>query len=174
MRPLAPKMLDALLMDAPLSPALRIDFGVDSMDHHRALQQAARDGATAEELDAALGSGPRLAALIRHRAPQWDHLNWVTAWDDMGPPPEEEVSGPRGGRTIGVVPAYGRDYQSLAAAVADYNADKDFIISDFHDPADGKPTNRAGLLEDRTIGSVKLHWKARTKQAIINVTGARK
>lgn len=41
-----------------------------------------------------------------------------------------------------VTPAYGRDYKSAAAAKADWNANKDFIVSDFFDPHDGKPINK--------------------------------
>ena len=38
-----------------------------------------------------------------------------------------------------VTPAYGRDYKSAKAVKADWQAGKDFIISDFFHPYDGKP-----------------------------------
>ncbi len=41
-----------------------------------------------------------------------------------------------------VTPAYNRDYKSLAAAKADWDAGKDFIIADHFDPYDGKPVNK--------------------------------
>jgi hypothetical protein len=44
-------------------------------------------------------------------------------------------------RTVTVVPAYGRDYKSKAAALADWNGDKDFIVQDYAMPA--KPINRS-------------------------------
>lgn len=41
-----------------------------------------------------------------------------------------------------LVPAYGRDYKSAKAALADWDAGKDFIIADISDPYDGKPINK--------------------------------
>lgn len=38
--------------------------------------------------------------------------------------------------------AYGRDYKSLKAAKADWDAGKDFIIEDFMHPYCGKPVNK--------------------------------
>lgn len=40
--------------------------------------------------------------------------------------------------TITLVPAYGRDYTSKKAALADFNAGKDFQIADMSSPWDGK------------------------------------
>lgn len=45
-----------------------------------------------------------------------------------------------------VVPAYGRDYSSAKAAIADWQAGKDFVIQDISNPWDGKPCSvRDGL-----------------------------
>ena len=45
-----------------------------------------------------------------------------------------------------VIPAYGRDYKSAAAAKKDWQDGKDFIIADLFDPYDGKPCSiRDGL-----------------------------
>lgn len=41
-----------------------------------------------------------------------------------------------------LIPAYGRDYKSKKEVLADWNADKDFIIADFSHPYDGKPMNQ--------------------------------
>lgn len=49
-----------------------------------------------------------------------------------------------------VIPAYGRDYTSLAKAKADWDAGKDFIIADLSDPYDGKPCNKRDM-KDRHI-----------------------
>jgi hypothetical protein len=38
-----------------------------------------------------------------------------------------------------LVPAYGRDYKSKKAVLADLDAERDFIIADMFDPYDGKP-----------------------------------
>lgn len=48
---------------------------------------------------------------------------------------------------ITLSPAYGRDYKSVKAVKEDFNADKDFIIGDFHNPWCGKPTNRSDLVK---------------------------
>ena len=45
-----------------------------------------------------------------------------------------------------LIPAYGRDYKSKAAVLKDWNANKDFIIADMFHHADGKPTNKADLV----------------------------
>jgi len=44
-----------------------------------------------------------------------------------------------------LVPAYGRDYKSQKAVLADWNSDKDFIINDLFDVYDGKPCNKTDL-----------------------------
>ncbi len=43
---------------------------------------------------------------------------------------------------IHVTPAYGRDYKSLKAALADWNVERDFILQDVSSPYDGKPINK--------------------------------
>jgi hypothetical protein len=52
--------------------------------------------------------------------------------------------------TITLTPAYGQDYKSKAEALADFNADKDFILNDFSSHWDGKPVNRSQLV-GRTV-----------------------
>jgi len=66
-RPMVQDMFDALMMDMPLRPAMIIDFGVieNGSVHHSALQRAVRAGATAEELDEALGDGPKITVLVQ-------------------------------------------------------------------------------------------------------------
>ena len=41
-----------------------------------------------------------------------------------------------------LVPAYGRDYKSRSAVVADWDAGKDFQISNFFHPDDGRYINK--------------------------------
>ena len=48
---------------------------------------------------------------------------------------------------ITVTPAYGRDYTSAKAALADWAADKDFILQDVTSRWDGMPINRSQALE---------------------------
>lgn len=47
-----------------------------------------------------------------------------------------------------VVPAYGRDYKSAKAAKADWQAGKDFIISDISHPYDMMPASIRDLKEE--------------------------
>ena len=42
-----------------------------------------------------------------------------------------------------IIPAYGRDYKTAAAAKADWRDGKDFVVADMFNPYDGKPINRA-------------------------------
>ena len=44
-----------------------------------------------------------------------------------------------------LIPAYGRDYKTAKRAKADYAAGKDFLITQFGHPYDGKPANRADM-----------------------------
>lgn len=46
-------------------------------------------------------------------------------------------------KSFTVVPAYGRDYTSKAGVAADFNADKDFTISDFFSGQDGRKINKS-------------------------------
>jgi len=45
-----------------------------------------------------------------------------------------------------LTPAYGRDYKSKKAVLADWEAGKDFIIADIMSKWDGKPANKSDLV----------------------------
>ncbi len=47
--------------------------------------------------------------------------------------------------SIQLAPAYGRDYTSAQAAVADFDADKDFVITDISNKWNGKMVNKSQL-----------------------------
>jgi hypothetical protein len=55
-----------------------------------------------------------------------------------------------------IVPAYGRDYKSAAAAKADWEAGKDFRIADISSPYDGKYCSKRDGLTNITIRYDKL------------------
>lgn len=55
-----------------------------------------------------------------------------------------------------VVPAYGRDYKSAKEAVADWEANKDFLINDFSSQFDGKYINRLQVPPNSVI---KIRYK---------------
>ena len=46
-----------------------------------------------------------------------------------------------------LTPAYGRDYKSKKAVLADLKSDKDFLLSDLSSRWDGKPINLSQLVE---------------------------
>lgn len=48
-------------------------------------------------------------------------------------------------KTITLTPAYGREYKSIKAIKADFEANKDFIIVDISEPFYGKPANKRDL-----------------------------
>src|SRR4051812_34717513 len=88
-RPLTRALYEALLLDVWPSPATCMDFGITSEAHLGALQWAVKeDGVTMEQLDAALGKGPALQALISPTNP-YRNVAFRTAWDDMNVEPEE-------------------------------------------------------------------------------------
>jgi len=71
---------------------------------------------------------------------------------------------------ITLTPAYGRDYNSKKAVLADFNADKDFIINDLFGPYkqwDNKPVNKPQLKADN-ITQVMIRYKKLTQ--VIPVT----
>ena len=65
-----------------------------------------------------------------------------------------------------VIPAYGRDYKSKAAVIADWASGKDFRIADMSSPNDGAYVNVA----DYPKGQLQVRFARMTKVAIINAT----
>jgi len=63
-----------------------------------------------------------------------------------------------------LVPAYGRDYKSKAAALADWNAGKDF---DLRSLAGVGYINRPQA-ESLNLASFQIRWKHLTEAAVIN------
>lgn len=82
-RKVAQDMFDAAVLDIWPSPAAICDFGIDSTEHLGALQHAIKhDGVTEQQLDEALGNGPKLTALIREDNPYYG-VQFHTSWDDL-------------------------------------------------------------------------------------------
>ena len=72
-------------------------------------------------------------------------------------------------RTLTLVPAYGRDYPSKAAVIADWESDKDFLIADYSSPWNGKPANRTSCQKEK-ITSVNIRYAALRRVAVIKVS----
>lgn len=66
-----------------------------------------------------------------------------------------------------LTPAYGRDYKSKAAVVADFKAGKDFIIADFMHPDSGRYVNRADL--QGSARQVNIRYNRLRSVAVVNV-----
>jgi len=71
--------------------------------------------------------------------------------------------------SITVTPAYGRDYNSKAAAIADWNAGKDFIVAGL-DQA-GRAVNKADALR-AGVQRVTIRYKRLTMAVYINADGS--
>ena len=100
-RPVTRRLVTALLWDLPLSIVCQADFGVESAHHYRALRAllmevsdaaADEDGAGRAsaalrkrivELDAALGKGPALSALVKRHVPHYGDVQFQTVWDAL-------------------------------------------------------------------------------------------
>jgi hypothetical protein len=67
-----------------------------------------------------------------------------------------------------LVPAYGRDYTSKAAILADFQAGKDFIVRDMSSRYDRKPANRESLIQ-AGVTSVHVRYARLTKIAVVKV-----
>jgi hypothetical protein len=99
-RPATKHLVACLLADRPLTPASILDFGVDSPDQYRALKAVLlsesafsetdlEGGRALEELrkrmlalEAALGNGSRLNALVKQYAPEYvGRVQFQTEWD---------------------------------------------------------------------------------------------
>lgn len=82
-RPTTRHLVSSILFDAWPNHAAAVDFGIDSQKHYEALYFPIREGEiTPETLDAALGDGPKLTALVREAAsnPHKD-VEFHTSWD---------------------------------------------------------------------------------------------
>ncbi len=79
-RPVTQNAYDCLLLDIWPRPAAIVDFGLNSDDHYAALKYAVKQGATIQELDAALGDGPKLTALVERYGSK---IQFKTAYDMM-------------------------------------------------------------------------------------------
>jgi hypothetical protein len=109
-RPMTRHMAISLFFDLPLTPAALNDFGVDTANHYRALNEVLFGGSASDEesvddhkayqalcervkeLDQALGNGSMLNALVRKYAPAYAQVvHFHTSWDEIFGRTEEEA-----------------------------------------------------------------------------------
>jgi hypothetical protein len=82
-RPTTRNLVTSILMEQWPSPAAVVDFGIDSRKHYEALCFPIREAEIMPKaLDAALGDGPKLTALVQESAsnPHKD-VEFHTSWD---------------------------------------------------------------------------------------------
>jgi hypothetical protein len=88
-RELTLHLIECLAADTWPRMAAIVDFGIDTPDHLGALQYAWKAGRTAEEFDAALGSGAALTALCAVPNQAYP-VKFETTWDRLGPEPDDD------------------------------------------------------------------------------------
>jgi len=64
-----------------------------------------------------------------------------------------------------LTPAYGRDYPNSKAVKADWEANKDFVITDISSPDDGRMINK----QDAPKGAYKIRYKKLTQICVVTV-----
>lgn len=75
-------------------------------------------------------------------------------------------------RYLTVEPTYGRDYTKKADLMADWNANKDFRVTDISSPYNGMAVNKADLeaeVKEKGPVTVKARYKKHTQIAMIEV-----
>jgi len=85
-RPLTKRLYEAILADIwPDGAAAIVDFGLESQEHYEALYYPLRAGEVSpEQLDDALGSGPKLTALARSAKSNPHHkIVFRTPYDEL-------------------------------------------------------------------------------------------
>jgi hypothetical protein len=89
-RPLTLELIDCCQLDVWPGMATITDFGLKTSSHLGALQFAIREGLVMpHELDAAMGNGDKLTKIAQRGDNPYRNVEFRTAWDDMGPEPEE-------------------------------------------------------------------------------------
>ena len=68
-----------------------------------------------------------------------------------------------------LVPAYGRDYKSKKAVLADWDANKDFLIQDISSPHDGRYINKEDAASLRGTTTFNIRYKSLTQICVIKL-----
>lgn len=70
-------------------------------------------------------------------------------------------------KTMGLAPAYGRDYKSKREVIEAWNNDRDFVMTDLI--SGGGYVNRRDLRVSGFVGSLKLRYGKLRKIAVLDV-----
>ena len=68
---------------------------------------------------------------------------------------------------ITISPAYGRDYSSVKAVKAAWDANQDFILQDYSSPWDGKPLNKEDMMKSYPQAAVQIRFGGMRKLTVI-------
>ena len=68
-----------------------------------------------------------------------------------------------------LVPAYGRDYCSKQSVVRGFEDGNDFILCDLSSRWDGKPCNRASLIQEGSYRDIKLRYYRLTRETMLRL-----
>jgi len=66
-------------------------------------------------------------------------------------------------------PAFGRDYKSKAAVLADFDANKDFILNDRDSRWDNKPINKEQIEETYPGQKVNIRYSNNKKVMVVQI-----
>jgi len=67
-----------------------------------------------------------------------------------------------------IIPAIGKDYKKKSALLADFEANKEFRVADTSSKWDGKPVNRANLL-NADVGEVKIYYSKLRRSIMVQL-----
>jgi hypothetical protein len=102
--------LRAIFQGEDLTPATRVDFGIDSPAHFLALRNAVLTGKVdAPELDAALGHGEELTKMVNRLHCNPDRVVFKTSYDELFKQYQRDRAGERGAEAPSR--KHGRDYE---------------------------------------------------------------
>lgn len=67
-----------------------------------------------------------------------------------------------------LTPAYGRDYKNMKSVIADFDADKDFILNNITDPDCGRYCNKSNLLKS-IYTHANIRYDKNRKVAVVEI-----
>lgn len=91
-RPVTENLIRSITSGMPLTPATVCDYGLNSRQHFEAIAIPYRKGeVTPDQLDEALGNGPRLTTLVNSVASNpHKGIIFETAWDSLEDDEDED------------------------------------------------------------------------------------
>ena len=76
-----------------------------------------------------------------------------------------------GVKTMGIAPAYGRDYTSKKTVLEDWNNNRDFIMTDYD--SGGRYVNRSDLRSAGFLGTLKIRYSKNRKVMVLELDYSR-